>query len=49
MKEGDPYTNQAFDLEAPNWEDKEKQETEALDVEQRSDWGFIGQLLFILI
>lgn len=28
----DPHTNQAFDLEALKWENKEEQETEALDV-----------------
>lgn len=32
MNKGDPHTNQAFDLEALKGENKEQQETEALDV-----------------
>lgn len=33
MNEGDPHANQVFDLETLKWENKEEQETEALDVE----------------
>lgn len=32
MKKRDPHTNQAFDLHALKWENKELQETETLDV-----------------